>query len=497
MLAAAIVDSGPTGITTLVKAGDGTWLLSGANTYSGATTVQAGTLRLASGGEICATSAATTITGDVGGTGSLALTGGITFSPEPITLQARQDLTAPIPHLVNSSGDNHWTGPITFTSGGFEYTLQSDAGTLIIDSDITQSIASLERILNLQGGGNGVVNGAIINGGGTQTQVVRKRGAGTWTLNGANTYRGATIVEQGTLLANSGLTGPGPTIVGTGKLAATLVVNGMQQSSVTVGGASRVNPRAGSATAVVASLSLAGTPDTPTATVDLTDRAPWCWIIRRPVPTLQRPCGSRSSLAAAAAVWASPGMDLVSPAARRTDVVTSPNSTSVGYAVNGDLPLGAYTNFRGQPVDPTSVLIRYTRTADANLDGLVNDNDVTIVGANYAPGIPKAAWALGDFDYNGFVDDDDVTLLGVFYNPGATPIPAPEAVAPGSATLARGSAGGQSGAATVPEPASWLLLTLSARLPCSSAVDRATRAWANQIDGLIAPAICSIRHLPA
>ena len=117
----------------------------------------------------------------------------------------------------------------------------------------------------------------------------------------------------------------------------------------------------------------------------------------------------------------------------------------MGYAVNGDLPLGAYTNFRGQPVDPTSVLIRYTRTADANLDGLVNDNDVTIVGANYAPGIPKAAWSLGDFDYNGFVDDNDVTLLGVFYNPGATAIPAP--------------AGGDSVAA-VPEPASWLMLTL-------------------------------------
>ena len=71
------------------------------------------------------------------------------------------------------------------------------------------------------------------------------------------------------------------------------------------------------------------------------------------------------------------------------------------------------------------MLIRYTRTADANLDGVVNDDDVTIVGANYAPGIPKPAWALGDFDYNGFVDDDDVTLLGVFYNPAATPIPVP------------------------------------------------------------------------
>ena len=43
--------------------------------------MQAGTLRLASANALGVTSAATTITGDVGGTGSLALTGGITFSP--------------------------------------------------------------------------------------------------------------------------------------------------------------------------------------------------------------------------------------------------------------------------------------------------------------------------------------------------------------------------------------------------------------------------------
>ena len=126
------------------------------------------------------------------------------------------------------------------------------------------------------------------------------------------------------------------------------------------------------------------------------------------------------------------GLGITSSTAQN-DVLTSPNSTSVAYAENGLLPLGAYTNFRGQPVDPTSVLIRYTRTADANLDGVVNDDDVTIVGANYAPGIPKPSWALGDFDYNGFVDDDDVTLLGVFYNPAATPIPAPAPIADSAA----------------------------------------------------------------
>jgi hypothetical protein len=80
-------------------------------------------------------------------------------------------------------------------------------------------------------------------------------------------------------------------------------------------------------------------------------------------------------------------------------------------------------------VDATSVLVAYTRTADANLDGLVNDDDVTVLGAAYAPGASNGVWAFGDFEYNGFIDDDDVTLLGAFYNPSAGPLAAPPVVA--------------------------------------------------------------------
>jgi hypothetical protein len=104
------------------------------------------------------------------------------------------------------------------------------------------------------------------------------------------------------------------------------------------------------------------------------------------------------------------------------------------------LPLGPYITFRGEPIDKTAILIGYTRTGDANLDGIVNDDDVTIVGANYAPGEPKPSWALGDFDYNGFVDDDDVTLLGVFYDPSAPPLVGEAMSTPGAVSA-------------VPEPA--------------------------------------------
>jgi hypothetical protein len=54
---------------------------------------------------------------------------------------------------------------------------------------------------------------------------------------------------------------------------------------------------------------------------------------------------------------------------------------------------------------------------------------------------------LGDFDYDGDVDDNDVTLVSALYNPTAPPLPAPTAAAAGTV-------------AAVPEPGTWLLLTL-------------------------------------
>ena len=90
---------------------------------------------------------------------------------------------------------------------------------------------------------------------------------------------------------------------------------------------------------------------------------------------------------------------------------------------------------------------------------MVNDDDVTIVGATYAPGVPQPSWALGDFDYNGFVDDDDVTLLGVFYDPSAP-------------SLAPPAEPGAVGVAAVPEPAAVLLVLIGSLGLCGC---RATR----------------------
>jgi polyhydroxybutyrate depolymerase len=141
------------------------------------------------------------------------------------------------------------------------------------------------------------------------------------------------------------------------------------------------------------------------------------------------------------ATWTGTGITSSTAAA---EVAINPESRSIGYAENAALPLGPYETFHGVAVDGTSVLMAYTRTGDANLDGVVDDVDVTILSANYAPGVPQPHWALGDFDYNGFVDDADVTLLGVFYDPTAEPLLTPAA--------------GPNGVVAVPEPSNVALI---------------------------------------
>jgi uncharacterized protein YjbI with pentapeptide repeats len=158
----------------------------------------------------------------------------------------------------------------------------------------------------------------------------------------------------------------------------------------------------------------------PTATFDLTDNAAIVdYTGDSPAETVRQQILTGRGAPGLGGKWNGPGITSSTAAAANA---AKPDSRSVGYAENDAMPLGALTTFRGEPVDDNSILMAFTRTGDANLDGVVNDDDVTIVGATYAPGVAQPSWALGDFDYNGFVDDDDVTLLGAFYDPSAAPL---------------------------------------------------------------------------
>ena len=86
----------------------------------------------------------------------------------------------------------------------------------------------------------------------------------------------------------------------------------------------------------------------------------------------------------------------------------------------------------------SQITIAYTLYGDANLDGKVDINDLTIVLSNY--GKTGMTWGKGDFNYDGKVDINDLTIVLAHYGQ----------------TLASPAVA----ASLVPEPASLLLAAL-------------------------------------
>lgn len=150
------------GTLALSKVGTGTFTLSGNNTYTGATTISAGTLALGNNERIADTSAVTVAAGAVFELGTRSET---------------------IGSLAGS-------GTVSKTGGGTD--------TLTVGGDNTSTTFS----------------GVIQNSAGTLH--LTKQGAGTLSLAGANTYTGTTTINAGTLVASNdsalGTTARGTTV---------------------------------------------------------------------------------------------------------------------------------------------------------------------------------------------------------------------------------------------------------------------------------------------
>jgi fibronectin-binding autotransporter adhesin len=165
-LSGSLGDNGA-GNTSLVKSGSGTWLLGGANSYTGSTSVTGGTLRLSSSNRIADLSA-------------VAVSSGATFD-------------------FNGNSDT-----IGSLAGAGNVTLGNAAMTTGADGSSTAF--------------SGVISG---------TGPVTKSGSGTQIFSGANSYTGVTTISGGTLsvaiLANGGLNSG---IGASSGIAANLVLNG-------------------------------------------------------------------------------------------------------------------------------------------------------------------------------------------------------------------------------------------------------------------------------
>jgi hypothetical protein len=89
------------------------------------------------------------------------------------------------------------------------------------------------------------------------------------------------------------------------------------------------------------------------------------------------------------------------------------NGITSSALVAGD---GSTTVAAGETPGDTSILIRYTKVGDANLDGTVDFNDLVCLAQNYNTTPGDGAWPHGDFNDDGSVDFADLAAMAQNYN---------------------------------------------------------------------------------
>ena len=177
------------GAGTVTKSGAGALTLTGDNTYTGATTIGAGTLSIGSGGTTGS------VTGNIVDDAALvfnrsnALTyAGLISGTGTVTKNGAGTLTL--------TGDNTYAGTTTISAGilslGNGGTTGSVTGNIVDNAALVFNRSSA------------LTYAGLISGAGTVT----KSGTGTLTLTGANTYTGTTTISAGMLsIGNGGTTG--------------------------------------------------------------------------------------------------------------------------------------------------------------------------------------------------------------------------------------------------------------------------------------------------
>lgn len=114
------------------------------------------------------------------------------------------------------------------------------------------------------------------------------------------------------------------------------------------------------------------------------------------------------------------------------------NSTTAASTVGSAVGIAEATDigspgvYAGQTIDNTTVIIRYTRSGDATMDGTTNISDFSVLAANFnTPG----RWATGDFNYDGSVNIGDFSQLAANFNLSVASDPARGSLVPEPASL--------------------------------------------------------------
>lgn len=243
--------------TNLTKSGAGTWALTGSNTYTGTTTVSAGTLQVGNGGG----------TGALG-TGGVSLAAGtsLKFNRTGLltvgaAISGSGDISVDGTGEVSLTGANTLTGALAVNAGVLAFEGLTAAGshasvTVGASGRVALGATFVGQTLTLNNlSGAGTINTMFNAGAGTRTLAVNsaadttfsgtlgeelvssrilaltKTGNATLTLSGTSTYSGGTTLSAGTLnvtsnsaLGTGAVTAAGGSLSGTASLANALVL---------------------------------------------------------------------------------------------------------------------------------------------------------------------------------------------------------------------------------------------------------------------------------
>lgn len=224
---AVAFDGAMSGAGALVKAGAGTLTLAAASSFTGGTTVQAGTLLLANdraaglgrilleGGSTLGYADGITVANDllITGEARLDVAVGTATQAGAITGTGRYLLTGNGRLLI--TGDNSsFTGPVTISGVNLDLASSSalGSGEVELAGDATLSYGAGLEIVNDVSLSDGATLGAVVNEGAAAIQsgaitgngAVAKTGTGTMVLTGNNDFTGGTTITAGVLQVGNG-----------------------------------------------------------------------------------------------------------------------------------------------------------------------------------------------------------------------------------------------------------------------------------------------------